>query len=55
MSDKFIDPYDSYIHSTEPRHVFLEKPVKAPGRVAAPRQYCPAWKRTIAHLKKYLR
>lgn len=35
MSDKFIDLYDSYIHSAEPRRVFLEKLVKATGGVAA--------------------
>ena len=35
MSDKFIDLYDSYIHSAEPRRVFLEKLVKAAGGVAA--------------------
>ena len=35
MSDKFIDLYDCYIHSAEPRRVFLEKLVKAAGGVAA--------------------
>ncbi len=35
MSDKFIDLYDCYIHSAEPRRVFLEKLVKTAGGVAA--------------------
>jgi len=35
VSDKFIDLYDSYIHSAEPRRIFLEKLVKATGSVAA--------------------
>ncbi len=35
MNDKFIELYDSYVHSAQPRRVFLEKLVKATGGVAA--------------------
>ena len=35
MNDKFIELFDHYIHSNEPRRVFLEKLVKAAGGVAA--------------------
>ena len=35
MNDKFIDLLDHYVHSDEPRRVFLEKLVKAAGGVAA--------------------
>ncbi len=35
MNDKFIELFDHYIHSDEPRRVFLEKLVKAAGGVAA--------------------
>jgi carboxymethylenebutenolidase len=35
MDEKFIDLYDDYIHSDEPRRVFLQKLVKAAGGVAA--------------------
>jgi carboxymethylenebutenolidase len=34
MQDKFIDLYDAYVHSDEPRRVFLQKLVKAAGGVA---------------------
>lgn len=35
MKEKFIDLYDAYIHSDEPRRVFLQKLVKAAGGAAA--------------------
>jgi carboxymethylenebutenolidase len=35
MNDKFIELFDHYIHSDEPRRVFLEKLVKSAGSVAA--------------------
>jgi carboxymethylenebutenolidase len=35
MDDKYIELYDHYVHSDEPRRVFLQKLVKAAGGVAA--------------------
>ena len=35
MNDRFIDLYDDYVHSDEPRRVFLQKLVRAAGGAAA--------------------